>query len=169
VKPLDAPDIHLLRAAEGWLELGDNEEALRELDGISPQEKNHPAVLEMRFQIFAKKIQWDVCRDIAGEITKQLPAHAGGWLHLAYATRRSTGGGVRAALEILQPMAEKFPEEPTIPYNLSCYFCQLGLLADARLWLKKAFAAGNITELKLMALGDRDLESLWVEIPRMEA
>jgi predicted Zn-dependent protease len=168
VKPLDAPDIHRLRAAEGWLELGAGEEALRELDEVSPQEKDHPAVLELRFQIFAKKAEWDVCRDIADAITKVIPTSAGGWLHLAYATRRATGGSVQAAFDILHPMAERFPDEPTIPYNLSCYACQLGRLADARHWLKRAFAVGNVKPLKMMALDDRDLEALWEEIPQME-
>ncbi len=168
MKPLDVPDIHHLRAAEGWLELGDGGEALRELENISPDEKNHPAVLELRFEILAKKGDWDVCRDIAEVIAKHLPDIAAGWLHLAYATRRATGGSVQAAFDILQPMAEKFPEEPTIPYNLACYVCQLGRLAEARKWLKRAFAAGNITQLKLMALDDRDLQPLWKEIPLIE-
>jgi len=169
VKPLDIPDIHRLRAAEGWLELGNEAEALRELENISRTEQEHPVVLEMRFQIFAKKGEWDACRDIAGMITQQLPNFAGGWLHLAYATRRATGGGEQAAFDILQPASEKFPEEPTIPYNLACYVCQLGNLAEARTWLKRAFAVGNKKEMKLMALNDADLKPLWEEIPKMEA
>jgi len=168
VKPLDLSDIHRLRAAEGWLELGDEAEALRELEDISPAEKNHPAVLELRFQILAKKREWDACRDIAGMITQQLPNFAGGWLHLAYATRRATGGSEQAAFDILQPVSGKFPEEPTIPYNLACYVCQLGNLSEARQWLKRAFALGDTQQIKLMALNDADLKPLWEEIPRME-
>ena len=169
MKPLDIPDIHRLRAAEGWLELGDEAEALRELEDVSPAEKNHPVILELRFQILAKKRAWDACRDIAGMITKQLPNFAGGWLHLAYATRRATGGSEQAAFDILQPVSEKFPEEPTIPYNLACYVCQLGHLAEARRWLKRAFAIGDKKEMKLMALHDADLKPLWEEIPKMES
>ena len=168
MNPLDVPDIHHLRAAEGWFELGDSGEALHELESVSSGEKNHPAVLELRFEIFAKKGEWDLCRDIAEAITKCVPNSAAGWLHLAYATRRATGGGEQAAFDILHSVAEKFPEEPTIPYNLACYVCQLGRLADARRWLKRAFVVGNVTQLKLMALGDRDLQALWEEIPVME-
>jgi hypothetical protein len=166
VKPLDVSDIHHLRAAEGWVELGDDAEALRELDSI--QEKNHPAVLELRFLILAKNSEWDVCRDIAEVLTRQAPSNAAGWLHLAYATRRATAGNVQAAFDILHPMAEKFPREPTIPYNLSCYACQLGNLADARRWLKRAFVIGNVVQLKAIALGDVDLLPLWEEILKME-
>ena len=168
MKPLDLPDIHYLRAAEGWFELGDGGEALHELDSISPGEKNHPAVLELRFEILAKKGEWDACRDIAEVITKCAPANAGGWLHLAYATRRASGGTEQGAYDILHRVVEKFPNEPTIPYNLACYVCQLGRLSDARRWLKRAFAVGNVTQLKLMALSDRDLEPLWKEIPVIE-
>jgi predicted Zn-dependent protease len=166
VNPLDVSDIHRLRAAEGWFELGDDAEALQELDSISP--KDHPAALDLRFQIFAKKGDWDICRDLARLITKQIPTSAAGWLHLAYATRRAKGGSVQAAFEILRAVAEEFPEEPTIPYNLACYDCQLGRLSAARDWLKRAFAVGDMTQLKLMALGDRDLESLWEDILGMK-
>jgi predicted Zn-dependent protease len=168
VKPLDVSDIHHLRAAEGWLELGDDAEALRELEEVSEPEKNHPAVLEIRFQIFAKRSEWDVCREVAGALTEQMPDHAGGWLNLAYAMRRATGGSEQAAFDILKPAAEKFPDEPVIPYNLACYTCQLGQIEDARRWLARAFKIGNVGELKLMALADGDLKPLWQEIPRIK-
>ena len=169
MKPLDTPDIHHVRAAEGWLELGDDAEALRELENISSTEKDHPVVLELRFQILAKRSEWDACRGIAEMITQQLPDFAGGWLHLAYATRRATGGSDQAAFDVLEPAAEKFSDEPTIPYNLACYVCQLGKLSEAREWLKRAFAIGDKKQIKLMALHDADLKPLWEEIPKMES
>ena len=101
-------------------------------------------------------------------ITRQVPDFAGGWLHLAYATRRATGGSEQAAFEILNPVAEKFPEEPTIPYNLACYVCQMGRLSEARHWLRRALAIGGAKQMKLMALNDKDLKPLWDEIPSME-
>src|SRR5262249_30205059 len=145
------------------LELGNEAEALRELENISPAERNHPVVLELRFQILAKKNEWNTCRDIAEMITKELPDFAGGWLHLAYATRRATGGSEQAAFDILHPAAEKFTDEPTIPYNLACYVCQLGRLSEARKWLKRALAIGDEKQIKVMALHDTDLKPLWEE------
>jgi predicted Zn-dependent protease len=115
---LTASDKFHIRAAEGWLELGSHIEADTELDNVTPQCRALPVVLELRFQIYAKATKWDAARDIAEAITKQLPDYAGGWLHLAYATRRMTGGNVGAAFDALQPVAERFPSEPTIPYNL---------------------------------------------------
>ena len=168
MKPFDISEIHQLRAAQGWLELGNPAEALLELDNISSEAKDHLAVLELEFEIFVAQGAWDACRDIAEVITNQDPETAGGWLHLAFATRRATGGNEQAAYDVLHSVAEKFPAESTIPYNLACYTCQLGRLAEARKWLKRAFAAGNVTQLKLMALDDRDLQPLWKGIPLME-
>jgi len=64
----------------------------------------------------------------------------------------------------LLPAAETFPGEPTIPYNLSCYACQLQRLAEARTWLRRAFQLGDKDKLKAMALADPDLQPLWEEI-----
>jgi hypothetical protein len=122
----------------------------------------------MRFQILANKREWDSCREIAEMITQQLPEFAGGWLHLAYATRRATGGSEQAAFDVLSSVAEKFPEEPTIFYNLACYVCQLGQLPEARKWLKRALTAGDAKQIKLMASNDADLKPLWEEISRRE-
>jgi hypothetical protein len=92
------------------------------------------------------------------------PDRASGWLHQAYALRRVPEGGLQQAWEALLPAYEKFPQEATIPYNLSCYACQLGQLDDARQWLKRAVASGGKERIKHMALGDSDLEPLWGEI-----
>jgi hypothetical protein len=54
--------------------------------------------------------------------------------------------------------------EPAILYNLACYSCMMGRLADAWAWLEMAFKVGDQKQLKLRALDDHDLEQLWAEI-----
>ena len=44
--PLEHPDVHHLRAAQGWLELGNHLEADKELDEIAPELRAHPDVLD---------------------------------------------------------------------------------------------------------------------------
>lgn len=44
--PLEHPDVHHLRAAQGWLELGNHLEADKELERITPQLRAHPDVLD---------------------------------------------------------------------------------------------------------------------------
>ena len=57
-----------------------------------------------------------------------------------------------------------FPRSWIIPYDLSCYACQLNKLDEGRTWLKKAFKLGDPKEVKLLALADPDLKVLWPEI-----
>jgi tetratricopeptide (TPR) repeat protein len=167
IKPLEPPDSIHLTAAEGWLGLGNQIEAFEELEQISPQLRVHPDVLELRWQIYAKEAKWEACVDIARALTKLAPARPHGWIHLAYSLRRAKNGGLLAALGALSPIATKFPQTPTIPYNLACYDCQLGNLREARRWLEKAFNIGDSKQLKLMALDDPDLEPLWANIGKV--
>lgn len=167
MKPLEPSDVHRLRAAEGWLELGNVDEAKVELESASPELREHPAMLEMRWQICAKESRWDAAKELAQVIVAQMPDDADGWLHLSYATRRATGGSVQAAWDVLFPVSKKFVSVPLIFYNLACYACQLGQIETARELLRKAFVAGDVARYKLMALRDSDLEPLWKEIPEM--
>jgi predicted Zn-dependent protease len=162
---LGFPEIIHLRAALGWLELGNHLEANEELENIAPELRAHPDVLELRWQIYAKELKWDACREISNAITKQDPTRASGWIHLAYAARRASGGSVNTAWNILHPVAEHFPTEPIIHYNLACYASQLGNLKEAWNRLETAFdLSDDPAKLKLMALEESDLEPLWNDI-----
>lgn len=164
MNPLAPPDSIHLKAAEGWLELGDHLEANEELEQIAPQLRVHPDVLEIRWQIYAKESKWDACRDIAAAITKLDPDRISGWIDFAYATRRATNGDLKLAQDILCSAAEKFPKAPIIFYNLACYACQLGNLKEAKQWLGKAIDLAGEKDIKTMALDDHDLEPLWNKI-----
>ena len=52
----------------------------------------------------------------------------------------------------------------TIPFNLSCYACQMQKLEEARVWLRRALKIGDKAKIKEMALDDPDLRPLWEEI-----
>ncbi|MBI2946193.1 MAG: tetratricopeptide repeat protein [Verrucomicrobia bacterium] len=161
---LEPPDTHFLSAAIGWIELGDCNEARAELARIAPAFQNHPDVLQVNWLIAASEQNWKVALDVARTLIQTQPDRSSGWLHQAYALRRVQDGGLQAAWEALLPVADQFPEEPTIPYNLSCYACQLGRLEDARTWLRRALDRGDRSGIKLMALSDPDLKPLWTEI-----
>ena len=162
MKPLSTPDSHHLLAAQGWLELGNTTEADKALDEITPQLRNHPDVLEVRWRIYARKKKWDACVDIATAITKSAPKRACGWLHRSYALHEMRR--TQEARDLLLPVVDRFPDEPLMRYNLACYECQLGRLEQAKQWLSRAFAIGDAPKLKLMALDDADLQPLWRNI-----
>ena len=164
MQKIEPPDTHALSAALGWLELGNAGEALTELDHISTANQPHPAVLEVRWAVFAELKQWDRALETANELVLVAPRKAGGWLHRAYALRRAPGGGLTQAWEALLPAAEKFPKQFLVAFNLACYASQMQQLDDARRWLKRASEISGETKVAEMALADADLEPLWPEI-----
>lgn len=167
MKRLEVTDARTLQAAQGWLELGLPAEARAELDAISPAQRQHPAVLDTRWMICAALKNWDAAVTVAEDLITQSPEDANGWLHRAYALRRASDGGLAKAQEALLPAADKFPDESVIPYNLSCYACQLQQLEAARAWLQRALQVGKKAEIKTMALADEDLQPLWDEIRQL--
>jgi hypothetical protein len=164
VQKLEPPDSHHLDAAIGWLGLGCVADAQAELEHVSSPNQHHPDVLDVRWTIYAHEKRWSDALEIARTEVAVKPDDSSGWLHRAYALRRATSGGLPQAWDALLPAAEKFPEEPVIAYNLSCYACQLLQLDQARLWLKRAIAAGQKNAIIQMALADDDLKPLWAEI-----
>ncbi|MFO1476071.1 MAG: tetratricopeptide repeat protein [Verrucomicrobiota bacterium] len=164
MQPIEPPDSHHLSAAIGWMELGVAIEAESELDCISAANQSHPDVLEVRWIVLAQRQRWDKALMVAQSLVKLAPTRSTGWLHRAYSLRRVSQGGLQQAWDALLPAYEKFPKEPTISYNLSCYACQMRHLDEARNWFKRALKAGEKERIKAMALEDPDLEPLWAEI-----
>lgn len=146
----------------GWIELGNPQEALVELAQIEPEYANDPQVLEVKWQIFARTERWDQSLPIAQAFCEVAPGLPQGWLHQAVSLYRLNR--TEEAWNLLLPMARKFPRSWVIPYDLSCYACQLGKLDEARRWLRKAFKLGDAEEVKTLALADPDLKTLWPEI-----
>ena len=161
IKP---PESHFVNAALGWLDLGLPTEAAKELDHLSDILQRHPDVLEVRWAITAAERQWERALKVATDLLEAAPGRPAGWLHRAYALRRVSPEGVRQAWNALLPAAERFPKEVLIPYNLSCYACQLDRLSEARVWLRRALKVGKRERIKQMALQDDDLRPLWDEI-----
>ena len=164
---LEPSDIHRLNAALGWLGLNAPADARAELTAIAPAQQSHPALLEVRWLICAHEQNWPDALAVARAELAAAPDDSSGWLHQAYALRRTTGGGLPQAKEALLPAAEKFPAEPVIAFNLACYACQLSQLDEAREWLGQASKVGGKAAIKKMALADDDLKPLWPEIGKL--
>lgn len=158
---LQPPDSHHLTAAQGWLELGNQLEANTELENITAENRAHPAVLEVRWQIYAKEQKWDAALDIASALIQLVPEHPLGWVHRSFSLHEMKR--TEEARDNLLRVVDKFPKDPIMRYNLACYECQLGRLEQAKNWLKRAFEVGDSEKIKLMALEDTDLEALWRE------
>src|ERR1051325_11088066 len=119
MKELSHADTIHLRAAEGWLELGNHLEANEELEKITAGVRAHPDVLELRWQIYAEAKKWEACLEIARSITKLAPDRSFGWIHQSFALHELKR--TREAWENLVAVSDRFPHEPTVSYNLACY------------------------------------------------
>jgi Flp pilus assembly protein TadD len=158
VPKIEYPDKHYLNAAAGWLELSVPDEAEAELAKISAKAARHPDALELQWRLHAARNAWEEALETAEAVTRAAPDRPSGWIHQSYSLhelRRTS-----EAKEVLVPVANKFPKEFVIPYNLACYACALGDLEDAQSWLQRALkikGKEGREEFKRMALADPDL------------
>jgi len=148
---------HELRAALGFLELGDPDSAWEELELIPPEERADPVVLRMRVEIYKVKERWMEMAEIARHLTEIQPEQSDHWISRAWAERRHVG--LKTAELTLLKALEGFPDESIIHYNLACYACRQGRIEEAKERLAKAIELDpNFREL---ALKDEDLEGVW--------
>jgi len=162
IRDLGINDRRYLESAQGWLGLGRWMEANEELELITPKMRAHPDVLCVRWEVYAAAKKWEMAAEIARSISVMLPDFAFGWIHWAYSLHEMKR--TKEAWGVLLPVADKFPGEHTIPYNLACYACQLGDAKAGWQWLEKALEIADESAVKLQALEDPDLEPLWREI-----
>lgn len=163
LKPLGPPDSLHLRAAQSWLDLGDNLEANAALDKITAKMRAHPEVFQVRWRILAKAERWDDCLDIARELLKLAPERRLGWLHCAESLHKL--GRTAVARRLLLRALRRFGLNSAIPYLLATYCTHLGRLEEAKTWLEKTFSHEDNAEVKMrikqLALDDPDLKPLW--------
>lgn len=162
MKELEPPDTHFLLAATGWLELGNPTEARRELDQISPEQKNHPDVLEALYDVLVAAKSWPECVEVGRALIISVPQRDSGWIHLAYALHEMKQ--TVEANAVLEGVVDRFKRNWLMRYNLACYQCQLGNKSGAWHWLEEAVRIKGPGPIQEMALSDHDLRPLWGKI-----
>ena len=150
-----------MRTAEGWLELGDWQSAVDELANISADFQSHVSVLKTRIRVYLRSNP-ALALELNEDLMRTLPNDSGCLIHRSFALKDL--GRVQEALDLLLPSADLFPENWVIPYNLACYFCQLGRLDEACQMLTKSLAVNNSMSRQLRALSDPDLAPLWNQL-----
>lgn len=159
MEPLEPPASHHVKAAFGWIELGNVNEALAELDCITPNLQSLMAVKASRLDCLIAGKRWDDAVKLAAELCADYPDESGFWLHNAYATRRCEGGSIEAAYEMLAPCVERFPEQWLIAFNVACYLCRMDRLPEAEAMLDIARLTGG-ERVDELAKDDEDLMPL---------
>lgn len=160
--PIEPPDSHLLNAAVGWAELGLPEEALVEIARLRPELLGHPDVLGLRWRLHAMRHDWEAALVVSRAQLAVAPDEPDAWINQSFALHEMRR--TREAFESLAAVVDKFPKTGVMSYNLACYCCQLGLLDDAREWLRRARKSLGAEHVREMAADDPDLEPLRAEL-----
>src|SRR5260370_25500296 len=126
-----------LKAAQGWLELGNWLEANNELDCITPRLRAHPDVLSIRWFICSKAGNWELALEIARALAEADPEDSFGAVRLGWTL--DALNRVQEVYDLLAAAAPRFPEDYRLHYDLACYCCKLGTLKEALHSLGAAF------------------------------
>jgi Tfp pilus assembly protein PilF len=145
-----------LSHAQGYLGLGMVAEAAAELDHIPAPQRDAVEVLALRMAVLQEQQDWPALRAVAAEFIRHTPGEPAAWVTWAYAVRRSES--LTAAEKILLEAEKLHPSEPTIQFNLGCYACQRGDLAEARRRVDRAIALDPT--FAALAATDEDLAPL---------
>ncbi|HIG30433.1 MAG TPA: tetratricopeptide repeat protein [Verrucomicrobiales bacterium] len=151
-----------LSFAEGWLELGNSNEAEKELLQVDVEYNEHPDYLEVRWLFYEVLQEWGLALEIAEDLTVLAPERASGWIHQSYCLHELNQ--TYDAFKKLLMVKDRFPDVPTIPYNLACYACRLGRIEQAREWLETACRKGDAKSIRDLARKDPDLQALWEDL-----
>lgn len=141
------------------MELGNHEEANEELELIDAPLRAHPDVLEVRWLIYQKVKNWELCKDIGTALVKLAPERIAGWIDRSFALHEMKR--TQEAYDALKPALDTFKKEYLVWYNMACYACVLGDKDEARGLLSKAIELGG-DAVKAQALNDPDLQGVWV-------
>ena len=145
-----------LSHARGYLDLGLVEEAAAELAALPAHEAESLEALALRVLVLQAQRQWFLLQPVAAALVSRQPEEAGWWITWAYATRRTDS--LASAEAILRDAETRHPEEPAIQFNLGCYACQRGDLAEARRRVDRAVALD--ASFRQQAATDDDLAPL---------
>src|SRR5689334_20146260 len=135
-----------IESAEGWLMLGNPLEANEELEKITGEAAYHPAVLSMRWQVYAAAGWWEAAFVVSKALCELAPESSAAWICQANTLRHYKG--VVEAWGLLVGVSERFQQDAIIRYNLACYTAQMGLLEDSCGWLVQAFELEDSSQLK---------------------
>ena len=142
VPPLQPPDSMHLEAAQGWLELGNHEEANEELELIDAPLRSHPDVLEVRWDIYAKVKNWEACLDIGKAMVKLDPRRFTGWINRSFALHELKR--TQEACDQLHEGLYRFPMKASSgtssPATPACWATRQG---RARCWIRPLNWAGT--------------------------
>jgi tetratricopeptide (TPR) repeat protein len=158
------PTATRIEYANGFMSLGLFDQAADELEEIEFSERLFPEVLAARVELHTLAKQWPIVAGVSKELARQRPEDERGWISWGLALREmSQIAEAREALLNAESWHGK--TSSNLHYNLACYYSLLGDQENAKDRLNRAFHLDK--SWREIALGDKDLESLWHSIGLM--
>lgn len=160
------PPLHWrLERAEGFLLLNMCAAARAELEALPPDLRASVPARVAWLQVAMAEQDWAQAAALASRLRADEPLRPEFWIWEAYARRRHES--VAAARAVLEQARQAFPRIGVLAYNLACYACVEGDLAQARPLLREAFQlAPHLAE---DAGEDEDLRALWADLDGLTA
>lgn len=149
----------ILLAAQGYSELSMFDDALAELDTLSPEIAQEAVAIELRTVILMQAKRWKPALAASRDLCQTAPEKTAGFIHAAFCLHEL--GRTAEARDILVDGPQSLHAEPTFHYNLACYECRLGNLDLARLHLEKSIELDK--KMRDFAKTDPDLAVLYEE------
>jgi tetratricopeptide (TPR) repeat protein len=154
-----------LLAAEGYVELEMYAEAEAELRQVDPAYLALEQTLVLQLCVWAGLHKWKRANQLATTLARQNPDNPQWAIWSASAACRLQS--VEAAKGILLQALVTHPDNANIHYNLSCYETRLQHFHKAQRHLLRAIQLDP--RFKLVAMGDADLEPLWLKVSEARA
>lgn len=147
-----------LAYAQGYLALGLAREARRELLLLPPEERRGLPARKLLVDCAMGLRHWRQVVQMARPITRVDPGYEAAWIALAYALRELNRIG-EAREVLLEALPHHQFTSGVLQYNLACYECLLGNLAEARRRLARASKLDG--DWEKTARSDPDLKALF--------
>lgn len=155
---IDSQNQKIILAAQGYLEIGMVEDALKELETLPDKEKMSNECLAVYVEIFRETGEWDRMEKIAQLLCQTDKKNVKRWLDCAFA--RYHLDSVESARATLLAATKRFPNEALVHFQLACCECQLGNIAEAKKHLNESKKLCPIC--RVLALTDEgDLDLIW--------
>ncbi|MEM1082679.1 MAG: hypothetical protein AAGI48_01035 [Verrucomicrobiota bacterium] len=148
--------VRTLETALGWIELGLPEEALHELESLSPRDRMRKQALEMKLSAEMQARRWNAGADTSRLLCMREPKEPRFFISAAYCLHET--GDTLAARNLLMTGPSVLIEDPLFHYNIACYHAVLGEAKQAKSHLARAFSMDE--SLRELAAKDEDLSGL---------
>lgn len=158
----DIPTLQRIRTEiEGYLELGMPELAEEELNALPAGQTGHPLLLDARLSLLMHTQRWPEAVETGLLGCAASPGGPAFFIHTAFCLHELGRTGEAHLLLVSGPAS--LQKEALYHYNMACYLTVLGRAKEAGPCLTRAFHLDPA--LRKFARSDRDLKSLWPELP----